>query len=205
MKDARDAAIRERVERGMTLQEIAAEIGYGYGHLAHVVKQLGLKAARPKQSVEKIEANKARAAEFAALRPRLTFEEIGDRYGITRERVRQVLKAHGYTNLLGTHSRPWKWVRVTRICLHCKTEFQVTPKSRRKFCSRVCGRRYHEKSDLAEKVIELRRSGKTWRECGEATFGGVSQPATYAQQAAARWAKRRGLDYKQLVSCEAAQ
>lgn len=84
----------------------------------------------------------ARAAEMTRLirEEKLTLQEIGARFKISRERVRQILATHGVWERTG--NRPAKV--YTFICPQCKTEFQ---RKRRhvKYCSKKCHYLFLEK------------------------------------------------------------
>lgn len=69
--------------------------------------------------------------------PCYTLRQIGEQYGVTRERVRQILKEEGLrTKAVGTlyykTSNP-------RFCLNCG---KVRLDSRKNFCSRKCQKEY---------------------------------------------------------------
>jgi len=70
-----------------------------------------------------------------------TLEGIGNKYGLSRERVRQILKSVGVTGL------PYAY-ESTRKCTQCKKEVPIirrphNPFSRNFFCSDKCRKDYH--------------------------------------------------------------
>lgn len=92
--------IRECAEAGMTRQEAAERLGLAVRQVGTVARQYGLpfRHASAKVSDERVDAM---ASMFRAGK---TLEEIGTLYGITRERVRQLIKKyHGMTGKDGGH------------------------------------------------------------------------------------------------------
>ncbi len=65
--------------------------------------------------------------------PCYTLQSIGDKTGISRERVRQILKS------AGEHTRAW---RPKRFCINCGKELILRHRPHR-FCSRECLSQYH--------------------------------------------------------------
>ena len=68
--------------------------------------------------------------------PCATLEQIGQKFGVSRERIRQILQRAN----LPTR----RFVQHNFICLQCGKEF--TCKWPRRFCSPECSRRYHNPS-----------------------------------------------------------
>ncbi len=65
-----------------------------------------------------------------------SLQEIAVLYGLSRERIRQILKATGLVFPRATR----KNVRVEMVCLECSKTFYIAPsiKYGRKFCSKKC-------------------------------------------------------------------
>mgnify|MGYP001619616705 CR=1 FL=1 len=138
----------------------------------------------------------------------LPYEAIGAIVGVTRERVRQVLKKlspdlTGYyvepvvarRDAATAQRRSENWARH---CVGCGTPF-VGGRASQKFCAPgCCARGYVDARVRAEKIIELRRSGHTWDECGKAV-GVTGQRGAQAQSCAVRYADVRGLDIYELT------
>lgn len=82
----------------------------------------------------------------------LTLREIGERFGISHQRVHQVL--HGITS----KPRPRKAPPMTaRLCAQCGNEFLVThvPRSKERiYCSRLCGRRHSQQQTSEPRICE---------------------------------------------------
>ena len=138
----------------------------------------------------------------------LPYEAVGAIVGVTRERVRQVLKKLS-PDLTGYYVEPVvarraaatiqrrseKWARY---CIGCGAPF-VGDRATQKFCVPGCrARGYADVRVRAEKIIELRRSGHTWGECGKAV-GVTGQRASQAQSCAVQYAEVRGLDIYELT------
>lgn len=90
------ARILPLAEEGKTLKEIAAALDLNYSYIAMIVRAAGISVQRqgrpnrvPQERIAKI---------VAMYRQGLTLETIGQSFGITRERVRQHLKAQGITS-----------------------------------------------------------------------------------------------------------
>lgn len=114
---------------------------------------------------------------------RLTYQEVGDQVGLTRQRIEQIVK-RWRPDLTGRGVAPRKpsfAVRIEKHCEYCDTEFglRLLPYAakRQRYCSRSCaglanhGSKYRGKkytvSDLALTVLEMRRNGMTWKAVGE--------------------------------------
>lgn len=65
-----------------------------------------------------------------------TLEEVGIEYGLTKERVRQILAALGYTP-----SRTLASERVTNVCSYCNKSFITPIYLKRDYCSKDCRHR----------------------------------------------------------------
>ena len=109
--------------------------------------------------------------EIAELRRRgFTLQQIGSRFGITRERVRQRLKRYGDPGLIGRAApvhitrRQQTIERLTRVCENCGASFVAQAANPGRFCSQRCFRvaSHNQFCALAEKIIKARRQGMTW-------------------------------------------
>lgn len=73
-------------------------------------------------------------ADWFKANPCMTLQQVGDYYGITRERVRQILRAQGATHSRPTRSATWlciacqkpstRW-RKTGLCKECRSGVQA--------------------------------------------------------------------------------
>ena len=74
---------------------------------------------------------------ICALRKKgLTLREIADRYGVSRERIRQITSRF----FIPVPERPKLPEAVTDRCCQCKKQFKRKRQIRRKFCSKECRR-----------------------------------------------------------------
>ena len=84
---------------GRSIKDTAAELGVSYSTVLLRAKRLGIAFKRPPSTVAKV-SDPSRKEMLALYRKGATLQQVGDRYGITRERVRQIL-----TKLYGIHAR----------------------------------------------------------------------------------------------------
>jgi DNA-binding transcriptional regulator GbsR (MarR family) len=95
-KDERHQRVVDLALSGRTLDEIAAATEYSYPAVSSILRKYGVKAvskwaARGPQDLE-------RAEKMASMyRQGIVLEKIGEHFGITRERARQVLRKIGVT------------------------------------------------------------------------------------------------------------
>ena len=92
---ARNAEWQRLRESGLTLREVAEQVGAPTGTVASALWRTG--APRKGRGSNRGPQDADRAAEFIRLRSEehLTYEQIAERYGVSRERVRQVLRQAG--------------------------------------------------------------------------------------------------------------
>jgi hypothetical protein len=115
---------------------------------------------------------------------------ISQAFRITCERVRQI--ACQYADPAELRAARHATKIETRVCPACGKPFSSMRFASTRHCGRRCGGTVvagrYEKVERAERIIALRRAGKTWRECERLTG------APNACRAAIRHAARRGLD-----------
>lgn len=89
--------------------------------------------------------------------PNGTLKEIGDKYGLTRERIRQIAKALG---LLMPHDQKTKVILHSKTCPKCRITFST----RNKYCSSECsGNRAKVTAPCGECGTMITRK-KSWME-----------------------------------------
>ena len=168
----RVAATRKDYERGLTLEEVAYKTGYSTDTIARCLWQSG--GARSANSCPREER---RTKEIVELRVSgLSYQQIANKFGVTRERVRQILK----------RVRPdlcYRQRGVTTKCKMCGTEFQRIPSQGQVCCSADCAYQLKGEQSIkanwpqTERAIGLRLEGKGWKEI--AAELGVSKATAY--------------------------
>lgn len=131
----------------------------------------------------------ARAADMAAMRPEKTYEEIGALYGMTRERVRQILRMHGFDDAIGRKNGPS--ISVAQHCEDCGRPHEVSRRaSSEKWTCRRCIRKRRSKVfQLAPQMLAMRQAGAKWKDVAEAF--GFPNPCT-PQTLILRWLRKTG-------------
>ncbi len=113
----------------------------------------------------------ALARNMAVLRPELSYDKIANRFGVSREGVRVILKSHGYHEILKI---PHKLIRVQKLCPQCDKDFgaliSVKLAKTQKFCGNDC-KLLWQNTHLTDRqkfvltiALKLRISGRTWPE-----------------------------------------
>jgi transposase len=96
-KDERHQRVVDLAQSGRTLDEIAAATEYSYPAVSNILRKYGVKAVR-KWGGSTGPRDLERAEKIASMyRQGVVLEKIGEHFGITRERVRQVLRKIGVT------------------------------------------------------------------------------------------------------------
>ena len=210
--------IREmRAERGMTYKEIGAAlnlrehtvrvtckiVGVGGG-----VRQAGYKRSRPTRNTsrdpitpEEREALNRRDDEIIRLREqKWTYQKLADKYGISRERIRQILHAAGRGDLCRYFTNT-----EDHTCAQCGKVFQAYAKNRdkpRKFCSPPCSHEYMrehrqtKRESVGKEIYEARiKTKRTWASLGREHYPETKQPGALAQSTAHRYAEYHKLPW----------
>ena len=142
-----------------------------------------------------------RAAAMAAMRPEYSYRQIGERFGVTKQWVAQMLGNHEYTEVMGHRMGP-RVTRIKKICFGCGSDFGSTmPPSdakRRKFCNLKCRTLFtsnHMTDRERERVgiaLRLRKQGHTWADVGDAL--GYKPQRSYANGHIKNAAAKEGID-----------
>lgn len=110
---------------------------------------------------------------------RLTYQEVGERAGVTKQYVEQVLKRWRPDLAFKGFAPAKPTPRIEKHCELCNTEFgsRLLPYAakRRRYCSISCSARANQgskytASEMALAALEMRPKGKTWNELA-VTFG----------------------------------
>lgn len=175
------------IGEGKSAHEIAAVFGTDVRPVRGVARLLGYElreafvpSAKYQARAEAVrldpEQTAARDARIVSWREAgRSLEEIGQELGITRERVRQILKLLGRDDLrnVGCATRPDRM--ITWACRGCGKEHTTAASlGKRGYCDRECflakRRRESTWAQRVPEIIAARKTGKTWREIGE-TYG----------------------------------
>ncbi len=207
--NARRWEVVAAAQEAKSMHGLCLQLGTSYSMTRRALEELGIKRKWPRGRPQNRTAKHiARDAEIILLReqdPPETLQQIGDRFGISRERVRQILNARGRTDLCG--EAWWRLVRqrheaqlVEWTCANCgKAEKRRGKAVEAKTCSRRCFGE-HKRPPLEEtnyvlgpRILELREAGKTWDKIGQQLQLGRHAHTTFQ-----RWAKRVGADISHL-------
>ena len=114
-----------------------------------------------------------RAAAMAAMRPEYSYRQIGERFGVRKQWVAQMLEAHGYTEAMGH-----RFTRIEKICPGCGSDFgsRMPPSEAKmkKFCNVKCRTLFtsthmtDRERARVEIALRLRKQGHTWADVGDA-------------------------------------
>jgi Mor family transcriptional regulator len=102
----RDSEIGEAYERGMTAQEIAANSFVSTTQVYTILRRLGVARRRPGRA-PRLEPTEREQEMIALYESGRTLAEVGLSFGITRERVRQILNKRGN----GTRGPGGSWAK----------------------------------------------------------------------------------------------
>ena len=138
-----------------------------------------------------------RASVMAAMRPEYSYRQIGERFGVTKQRVAQMLEAYGYIEVMGH-----RFTRIKKICPGCGADFGSTmPPSEakiHKFCNVKCRALFasnhmtDRERECVEIALRLRKQGRTWADVGDAL--GYKSTTRYAGGHVKFAAAKEGVD-----------
>lgn len=206
---AKYGAAIDDYKAGMPARVAASRNGVKMQTLYKAMKTLGVPKRGRGLNQKSPEAN-SRAIEMAELRKTMTLKAIGERYGITRERVRQIVNKHApEINVAGksaTRAARKEQTRKkrTRMCQVCGNPF-ASPFKNQMTCGRKCGYVGLCMDEQKHRdAIFARVSGKTWDWIGREIYGSKSrQSGPIAFVALRRWASRTGYDISYLKGLRA--
>ena len=146
-----EEAIRRKVGEGATISEMASALGVSYQVMRLAVIRLGLAVPR-----KNIVVPKDRYREVVDLRESgLTYQQIGDRFGVSGECVRQILHSAGRSDLCFRQKRsPCKPRIEVGECAYCEAPLFRT-ESAAKVLGNYCGRECY--TAMRRKVSPTRR------------------------------------------------
>lgn len=146
------------ITAGTTTREVCTRLRQPYWRVSAALRKFGIKLARPYRKV-RLAFYEERAETINFLRQYQTLREIGERYGISRERVRQIIAATGGPS----YSEVRHLARVPWTCAECGKK-EMLPPYRAKIvrmhpaCFRAAVLR------RGKEVVDARLAGKRWLE-----------------------------------------
>jgi predicted transcriptional regulator len=157
------------------LEDIAATFDLGIERIIQILKKAGM-GETPRKRGQKPwdDRNKAVVAAYRAGR---TMQSVADEFGITRERVRQIVTRNGGAFY---KANSHKHGDVTKVCRYCGNEFTVAYKFRNIrpwHCGMECAGMARRKVTSSIEAIELYCSGLGFVEVGKRI--GLSTMAVY--------------------------
>lgn len=156
--------IASGIAKGHTGYEIAMETGLAEPTVRRYAQLLGLHLPRKKR--KRPDEDVARIQEIVEMRKSgKTLDEVGKVFGITRERVRQIVRKHAPDVVIGGK-------KTTTECAVCGIHFIAKGHRPGIFCSHNCWSAARQiksgwNRDLAEKIIKLRGQGDTWQQVSD--------------------------------------
>lgn len=199
--DAREAFLANGLDMcnavvaGKTRKEVADTYGISYPELQRLMRPLGL----PDHRGPRVD-DPDRLKDVFSLRERgETYKDIGKKFGLTGERVRQLLKYSGRSDLLGYKVRHIDW-----SCSICGLERRVSPGKAHahQACSQECGGRLLairtalklESVERAIIIMDHRARGDSWGRATAMTDYAGSSNRAQAFYFLGLWAKAIDVD-----------
>jgi DNA-binding transcriptional MerR regulator len=151
--------IEAGLKDGLHANALRDYVGISRRVLIHYIKILGLPDPPRKKRVH---TNPERARRILAMRQAgSTLEEIGSAFGITRERVRQLLLSEHPDITIQPR------IRSQVACNHCDSLFSFAPGQHDAFCSVECRTAFRKSRrgwdrDRAEAILTMRNQGLAW-------------------------------------------
>lgn len=101
---ARDAELAKRYQEGVSLMILSEQFGIGIAHISSILKQQDVPTrsrGRPKGFVNDAVTHERNERIAQLYQEGLTLETIGQKYGLTRERIRQIIRTQGVSKTEG--------------------------------------------------------------------------------------------------------
>lgn len=150
---------------GMTVEEVSIETGLSTTVVRGRLKQAGVTMW---QHAKRAENSRTDHSEMIRLREqKMSYQEIGNRHGITRERVRQILKRER-PDLCG-----FIYKTKTRKCVVCGKKDIVASSIVSVTCSKECTAQLRRTKTLRlhdeqiSQALNMRRANVSWKDIGE--------------------------------------
>lgn len=145
----------------LTLYQIARELKLSPATVRRYMQHLGIRL--PRQRKQRVNAEDTRVPAMILMRKEgNTLDEIGNQFGLTRERVRQLLARDCPDTVFPKRDAP------QGSCLYCGGEYALVG-IRSRFCSSTCKKANRDNAFTRDKAILIMRyrdMGKTWVEVG---------------------------------------
>lgn len=147
--------IRKLIGEGLTREQIANEIGISSSSVSAYCDILGLRIPRKKR--ETTNGLGLQIGEILELRKSgKTLNEIGQQFGVSRERIRQVLAKHAPDVAIQTR------IPSGRTCPICNKEYHGSARACSPSCTSIMRNKGRFDRDKIERIMWMRDLGMTW-------------------------------------------
>jgi len=150
LRARRAQRIRDLADMGKTRREVAAELFMSYATVVNYGRQFGIKFQHASKGVG-VDEDRADVME-AMFRAGKTLEEIGSVYGVSRERVRQIISK--YRGVIGSDGGQAARAKIERERRRAEREAEC----------------YRKHGCSTKQFRELHRIGREMRESGESVY-----------------------------------
>ena len=156
------------LHEGLTTGEIAARFDVNIYTVSHACKRLGISPPNGKRGPKPgTGVDPDRLSNIIAMRERgVTYQEIAELYGISRERVRQILQRCGRADLCYRQTK-WNDPKEQEHCLRCGGVLPFQNRKRQKYCSKKCWSRSTKSFAVAKLALRRRSEGATWQKIAD--------------------------------------
>lgn len=167
-----EADIRVLLSNHLTLYQVARELKITPATLRRYMEHLGI--TPPRNRKQRSNPEDFRLPKMIAMRKEgMTLDEIGTYFGLTRERVRQLLEKDCPDTVFPKRLSP------RSVCEHCQIEYAAS-QLRPRFCSAVCKKANRASAftrDKALLIMACRDRGCSWGEVSKELHYGGSYPS----------------------------